>query len=481
VSAQHVRAAFFVSTGGEHGTMTLRVIVPTRFRFAEFVLSPRQRRLLRNGSPVPLIPKYFDLLHLLVVRRYDAVSKHVIFSEVWSDVVVSDGALAQAIRTLRRTLGDDSRDPRFIRTVSRHGYQFVWSGVIEEADEGGASAQLDSSDTVRESDRMEPLLDELMAATSEPVRAEDAARDAAEELHGLGTGQAMARLVERPGHARAVAVMRDARWTVPGAGKVPLLSDPEAVRAVVALIRLRASNIGRIVARKWAGAALGGAIGGAAAGLCGGLVLWLAPLSSARPQSALALAAIGAAIGGLGAAGVGAGLAAAEALARSRRELALAISGAIAGAVVDMLAHLLLESLLDGLFGVQLPFRGGAVEGLVIGGSAGTGYALGTAQPPGGGLAAPTGSKRVGAVAIVALCCASAATALALFGYPLVGGVIHEIARASNANLVLGPLGRLIGEPDFGPFARALLSAVEGGTFGATLAWGFTRRPRPSA
>ena len=107
---------------------------PVRFRFAEFVLSPRRRLLLRNGTPVALIPKYLDLLLLLVARRHDAVSKQAIFDEVWSDVVVSDGALAQAVRTLRRTLGDDSREPRFIRTVSRHGYQFVWADVVEEID-----------------------------------------------------------------------------------------------------------------------------------------------------------------------------------------------------------------------------------------------------------------------------------------------------------------------------------------------------------
>ena len=51
---------------------------------------------------------------------------------MWSDVIVSDGALSQAVRTLRRALDDNPREPRFIRTVSRHGYQFVWPDVVEE-------------------------------------------------------------------------------------------------------------------------------------------------------------------------------------------------------------------------------------------------------------------------------------------------------------------------------------------------------------
>ncbi len=106
-----------------------------RYLFAEFTLSPSRRALLRGGRELPLIPRYFDLLVLLVERRGEAVHRREIFDAVWSDVVVSDGALSQAVRTLRRTLGDDSREPAFIRTVSRHGYRFIFPGVIEEPDD----------------------------------------------------------------------------------------------------------------------------------------------------------------------------------------------------------------------------------------------------------------------------------------------------------------------------------------------------------
>ena len=132
---------------------------PVRFRFAEFVLSPRQRLLLRNGQRVAIIPKYFDLLLLLVSRRRDAVSKHAIFAQVWSDVVVSDGALSQAIRTLRRTLGDDSREPRFIRTVSRHGYQFVFPDVGEENDDEPMTAAARPTDEATTAS-VDPLVDD---------------------------------------------------------------------------------------------------------------------------------------------------------------------------------------------------------------------------------------------------------------------------------------------------------------------------------
>jgi DNA-binding winged helix-turn-helix (wHTH) protein len=101
------------------------------YRFGSFRLSPARRQLLDGEREVPLIPRYLDLLLLLVERRGEAVSRRVIFDRVWSDVVVSDGALSQAVRTLRRALGDDPREPRFIRTVSRHGYQFVFPEVSE--------------------------------------------------------------------------------------------------------------------------------------------------------------------------------------------------------------------------------------------------------------------------------------------------------------------------------------------------------------
>ena len=97
----------------------------TRYRFAGFTLAPGRRLLLRDGREVPLIPRYYDLLVLLVRRRSEALSRRDIPDEIWSDVVVSDGALNQAVRILRRALGDRARESRFIRTVQRHGYRFV--------------------------------------------------------------------------------------------------------------------------------------------------------------------------------------------------------------------------------------------------------------------------------------------------------------------------------------------------------------------
>jgi hypothetical protein len=71
-----------------------------------------------------------------------------------------------------------------------------------------------------------------------------------------------------------------------------------------------------------------------------------------------------------------------------------------------------------------------------------------------------------------------AALALTLTGRPLVGGTVHAIARAAQGSQVtLTPLGRLIGEPDFGPVSQAIIGAGEGALFGLGLALGLMRRP----
>src|SRR3954470_15822015 len=127
-----------------------------RYRFSGFTLSPQRRLLLRDGREVPLIPRYFDLLLLLIERRREAVHRREIFDRAWPDVVVSESALSQAVRTIRNTLGDDSKEPRFIRTVSRHGYQFVFPELIEEQDEVASPPPAPSASTAVKDETLEP-------------------------------------------------------------------------------------------------------------------------------------------------------------------------------------------------------------------------------------------------------------------------------------------------------------------------------------
>jgi len=451
--------------------------VAPRYRFGAFVLSPRQRTLLRAGQTTVLIPRYFDLLLFLIERRNDAVHRRDIFDRVWADVIVSDSALSQAIRTLRRTLGDDSREPQFIRTVSRHGYQFVGAAVIEEADDGAVPLIAQTPDPAVPPPAAEPFapLIALLTAPAGGLGATEDQRDAAERLHLLGTEQALHHLEGHPREAFGRALLADTRHLVATSGPVPLIGHAHGSSAVLALARIRLRRAAYLVAVRWLGAAAGGSAAGGAAGLAGGLLLAVAPGSDAPVTVAPVLSLIGAICGALGGAGAGAGLVAAEALALSARTTALVLGGAGGGLVAGTAAQALGEWTLGALFGIDVVVRG-AIAGVMIGTGIGLAYAVATRGVV-SGLAAPRGAQRLGVALITGLGGALAALVLALAGVPLVGGTVHAIAQASTGSrILLTPLGRMLGEPEFGPLTRCLMAMAEGGVFGLGLAFGLTRR-----
>ena len=464
--------------GAAH-TDTAELTAP-RYRFREFILSPRRRMLLRNGREQPLIPRYFDLLVFLVERRGEAVHRRDIFDRIWSDVIVSDSALSQAVRTIRRVLGDDSREPRFVRTVSRHGYQFVFADVVEEDDEGEwlvadatPGARVAPSEGALEP--YEPLLQRVTRVAANAGEEEDQ-REAAELLHALGTSEALRRLGTRPRHAFARALLRDTRWDSAQAGPVPMLGEPAPFATARELMSLRLRRAASVAAARWARASVGGGLAGLFGGAAGGLILTAAPGSVASLAVVPVLAVIGGGCGAAGGAGVGAGLSVAESIARSRRALALFCGAALGGALAGYAAQWLARWSLAALVGVNIDIGGGP-EGLAIGGAAGLGYSAATAHSE-GGLAAPRGRRRIAVVSVTAAACGLAALTLALAGRPLVGGTIHVIAEASaGSQATLTSLGRFIGEPDFGPLTAALIATGEGALFGLGLALGLTRRP----
>ncbi len=454
------------------------------------MLSPARRVLCEDGHEVALIPRYFDLLLLLVEQRDRAVTRQEIFDRVWADVVVSDGALTQAIRTIRRVLEDDPRDVTFIRTVSRHGYQFVWAPVGEEADEGplgeapshedapglaNASAPQASGDP----DLFFPLLEILLAQGPSSAATEDERYDAAVRLHELGTDEALRRLDERPGHEEARAILRDARWDAPSSGRVPLLSAEGRLRAIADVLALRARRAVHLASRRWASASAAAGFAGLVAGVAGGVALAMVPESETGIEVAVALALVGAVAGALGGAGIGAGLAAAESLARSARAGALTLAGAVAGLATGWLAHQLARSLLGGVFGRDVVALAGGLEGLVVGAAVGAGYAVATRRLSQGGMAAPRGSARWRAALTTGATAAAAAMVLALAGRHMVGSSLDLMANTfAGSQVGLDPLARLLGEDSLRPLTRTLVSGFEALMFGSGLAFGLTRRPR---
>jgi DNA-binding winged helix-turn-helix (wHTH) protein len=449
---------------------------PRRYRFGEFTLSPARRSLRCRGREVSLIPRYLDLLLMLVERRAEALRRQEILDHVWSDVVVSDGALTQAVRTLRRAFGEDGSGGVFIRTVSRHGYQFVCP-VVEEDDQDDAPAA--PLEPASETGTPPDVWGGPISLACDEDASEEVAQEAAEELHRLGTTEALARLDRRPGHARGWAHLRDSRWEVAGAGPVPLLHPSGGLVGWRALASLRLRRAQRLVAGRWASASAGGALAGLVAGLLAGVLMTVLSGGGLAPASLLlGLGVVGTLMGGLGAAGVGSGLAAAEALVRSWRTPALVTLGAAGGGVVGGLARRLADALVEAMFAVPALDLAGGVEGAVIGAAAGLGYGLSTSRPS-GGMATPRGTSRLGVSLATGIACALAAALLCTGGFRLGAASLQSVVAAfPDSKVRFEPFAPVLGETRVGPRTRGALGAAEGFLFGAGLAAGLTRRPR---
>lgn len=104
----------------------------TSYRFDDFQLDVANRQLTRAGSRVELVGRYFDALVLLIRERGNLVAKDAFFENVWGDVIVSDSALTQCIKEVRKQLGDSASSPRYVETVAGYGYRFI--GEVQEGD-----------------------------------------------------------------------------------------------------------------------------------------------------------------------------------------------------------------------------------------------------------------------------------------------------------------------------------------------------------
>jgi Tol biopolymer transport system component/DNA-binding winged helix-turn-helix (wHTH) protein len=95
------------------------------YEFGPFRLDPVKRRLLREGEPVPLTPKAFDTLLVLVRQSGKTVEKDELMSRVWPGAVVEENNLNQNITALRKCLGDSRQASQYIATIPGLGYRFV--------------------------------------------------------------------------------------------------------------------------------------------------------------------------------------------------------------------------------------------------------------------------------------------------------------------------------------------------------------------
>jgi eukaryotic-like serine/threonine-protein kinase len=95
------------------------------YGFGDFTIDVSQRLLFRGGQPVTIPPKVFETLAYLVQNHGRLIEKGELLDQVWADSFVEEGNIAYNVRQLRKILGDDAREPRFIETIARRGYRFI--------------------------------------------------------------------------------------------------------------------------------------------------------------------------------------------------------------------------------------------------------------------------------------------------------------------------------------------------------------------
>lgn len=107
-------------------------------RFDGFTYDPGARQLLRGASEVRLGPKAFELLGALLEARPRALAKVQLQAQLWPRTAVVEANLTNLVAELRQALGDDSRVPRYVRTVYAFGYAFCGNAIEEAGDSPAA-------------------------------------------------------------------------------------------------------------------------------------------------------------------------------------------------------------------------------------------------------------------------------------------------------------------------------------------------------
>ena len=97
------------------------------YEFDKFRLDAKSHRLFRrgNGELVPLTPKAVELLLVLIENKNRILSKDELLELIWSNSIVEESNLSQTIFVLRKALGENTKEPRFILTAPNRGYQFI--------------------------------------------------------------------------------------------------------------------------------------------------------------------------------------------------------------------------------------------------------------------------------------------------------------------------------------------------------------------
>ena len=121
-------------------------------------------RMWKGEQPIELRPKPWELMLYMARRPGELLSKQELMDAVWPDTFVSDSSLNQAVKELRKALGDDARSPRFIETVHRRGFRLMAPNERTALMAAGGENSKPSTPLFGRSMELEILVDSLETA-----------------------------------------------------------------------------------------------------------------------------------------------------------------------------------------------------------------------------------------------------------------------------------------------------------------------------
>ncbi|HEY6218266.1 MAG TPA: winged helix-turn-helix domain-containing protein, partial [Pyrinomonadaceae bacterium] len=117
------------------------------YRFGEFIVDTDQKVLLRQDKELPLTPKLFETLLILVENSGRIVQKEQFMERLWPHTFVEEANLTSNIQQLRKSLGDNARQPHYIETVTKRGYRFIADVQRVETGNNGVHDSATRADT----------------------------------------------------------------------------------------------------------------------------------------------------------------------------------------------------------------------------------------------------------------------------------------------------------------------------------------------
>jgi Tol biopolymer transport system component/DNA-binding winged helix-turn-helix (wHTH) protein len=154
------------------------------FRFGDAEVREREFTLVRAAETLPVEPKAFRVLLILLRNPGKLISKEELLNSVWGETAVSENSLARSIALLRRLLGDESRNPRYIETVATVGYRWVCKVEVAEDTSGVLKPTGDTPGSETDANRVVAFPEEANRGVG-PESTSDHRKESAQERRAM--------------------------------------------------------------------------------------------------------------------------------------------------------------------------------------------------------------------------------------------------------------------------------------------------------